>query len=269
MIQDVCSTIKIDEHVDYIIHAASQASPKYFGSDPVGTLSANTIGTANLLELARKHESEGFLFFSSGEVYGQVQENQLPIPEHVFGYLDPTDVRSCYAESKRMGETMCSSWSHQYGVPAKIVRPFHTYGPEMSLTDGRVFADFVSDVSSGKDIVLKSNGSASRTFCYLADAVSAFFTVLFNGRSGEAYNVGNPQEEISILDLASLLIGLYPKKKLKIIHSYQNKDKGYLKSPVQRSSPDLSKISTLGWQPTTSVKEGFSKTINYFEKRAK
>lgn len=132
VVQDVCAPVIIEERIDYIIHAASQASPKYFGIDPVGTLNANVIGTANLLKLARDKKVKCFLFFSSGEVYGSVREDQIPIKEDCYGYVAPTDIRACYAESKRMGETMCVAWHEQFNVPAKIIRPFHTYGPGMS-----------------------------------------------------------------------------------------------------------------------------------------
>ncbi|MBI3891533.1 MAG: NAD-dependent epimerase/dehydratase family protein, partial [Candidatus Wallbacteria bacterium] len=176
---------------DVIIHAASQASPKFYDPDPVGTLKPNVIGTANLLDLARDCSAGHFLFFSSGEVYGQPAEPAGLIGETARGYVDPTAVRSCYAESKRMAETMCVAWHHQFGVPVRIVRPFHTYGPGMRLDDGRVFADFVADIVQGRDILLQSDGSALRAFCYLADATVGFFTVLLKGKVAEAYNIGN------------------------------------------------------------------------------
>ena len=114
-----------------------------------------------------KNPVESFLFLSSGEVYGAIDSVHIPTGEKEYGFIDPTDVRSCYGESKRMGETMCISYFHQFNIPSKIVRPFHTYGPGMQLDDGRVFADFVSDIVNGKDIVMKSDGSAIRAFCIL------------------------------------------------------------------------------------------------------
>lgn len=263
--QDVTASLQVNEPVDYIIHAASQASPKFYGSDPVGTLKANVIGTFNLLELARSNRVKGFLFFSSGEVYGEVNDSQIPTREDDYGYLDPTKVRSCYAESKRMGETMAVSWHHQYGVPTRIVRPFHTYGPGMRLDDGRVFADFVADIVNNRDIVLNSDGSARRSFCYLADATAGFFTVLLNGENATAYNVGNDRGEISILDLAELLVGMFPEKKLRVIKNAGTAPTGYLRSALSRNCPDVSRIHKLGWQPHTSINEGFFRTIrSYF-----
>jgi nucleoside-diphosphate-sugar epimerase len=151
---DVSESMELSDNIDFIIHAASQASPKYYGIDPVGTLKANVLGTINLVEFAKKNDIKSFLYFSSGEVYGELKSNQIPVKEDVFGYLNPTDLRSCYSESKRMGENICVSYFHQFNVPTKIVRPFHTYGPGMKLDDGRVYADFVSNVLDEKNIFI-------------------------------------------------------------------------------------------------------------------
>ena len=264
LVQDAAAPVIADRKIDYIVHAASQASPKYFGTDPVGTLLPNVLGTYHLLELARKNAVEGFLFFSSGEVYGEVDERKVPTKEDDYGYLDPTNIRSCYAESKRIGETMCVSWHHQYAVPAKIVRPFHTYGPGMDLQDGRVFADFIADILHTRNIVLKSDGSAIRAFCYLSDAVTGFFTALLKGKNAEAYNVGNDKGEISILGLANLLVELFPSKKLKVIRDEKVGSDGYLKSKITRNCPDISKMRTLGWEPKYSLREGFERTVRSF-----
>ncbi len=263
LVQDVCEPLQVNGPVDYIIHAASQASPKYYGVDPVGTLSANIFGTYRLLELARLKNSQKFMFFSSGEVYGNVSGGLTS--EKSYGHLDPLDVRSCYAESKRMGENMGVCWQHQFGVPFVIVRPFHTYGPGMDLSDGRVFADFVSDIVAGRNIFMKSDGSAVRAFCYLADAIAGFFTVLFNGISSQAYNIGNSNGEISIIDLAGLLVSLFPERKLSVQKLDMPEESSYLKSPVNRICPDISKVKSLGWEPTTGLTEGFTKTIRSFE----
>jgi nucleoside-diphosphate-sugar epimerase len=261
-VQDVCDPLKIDGRIDFIIHAASQATPKVYGTDPVGTLLPNTIGTRNLLERARQDRSESVLFISGGEVYGHVPPEQIPTGEQSFGRLVPTDVRACYAESKRMGETMCVAWHHQYGVPARMARLYHTYGPGMSLTDGRVFADFVADILQGRDIVMKSDGSASRTFCYLADATLGFFTLLLRGEAGQAYNLGEDREEVSILQLAERLVRLFPEKAMKVVRAPQSAD--YLPSPIARHLPDITRIRCLGWSPVTTLEAGFLRTVRSF-----
>jgi nucleoside-diphosphate-sugar epimerase len=197
---------------DFIIHCASQASPKFFGEDPVGTLKANSMGTYYLLEHATKTDCERFLFFSSGEIYGNAFNSDRELTEDEYGYLDPMQVRSCYAESKRMGETMCVAWSKQYDLFTLVVRPFHTYGPGLALDDGRVFADFVRDVVEKRDIVLRSNGLAQRPFCYISDATQAFLMVLLKGGRAQAYNVANPNAEISMKDLATTISSLFPER---------------------------------------------------------
>ncbi|MDD4929262.1 MAG: NAD-dependent epimerase/dehydratase family protein [Gallionella sp.] len=261
--QDISLPLQVDRKIDFVIHAASQASPKYYATDPVGTLSANTLGTAQLLELARTHQTEGFLYFSSAEVYGE--PIRVPTGESDYGYLDPLAVRSCYAESKRMGENMCVSWHAQYQVPTKIVRPFHTYGPGMKLDDGRVYADFVADVVNGRDIVLKSNGLTRRSFCYLADATAGFWTVLLSGANAQAYNIGNPDGEISIRDLAKLVAGLYPEKRISVRFEHRKESEDYLTSQISVTCPDITFAKSLGWSPVTSIENGFRRTIESYQ----
>jgi len=262
IVQDVCNPLNLNEKLDFIIHAASQASPTYYKTDPVGTLCANTIGTYNLLNLAKEQNLEAFLFFSSAEVYGNSPSDH--IQEKDYGYLDPDNLRSCYAESKRMGESMCVSFLHQYNVPTKIVRPFHIYGPGMNLNDGRVYADFVRDTLYSKEIIIKSDGRAIRSFCYLSDAIEGFFTVLLNGECGEAYNLGNEKAVTSIKNLAEILVSLVRDKDIRIKFD-EKSNQDYLKSEISKTSPDISKIDKLGWKPKYPLEEGFLRTLKWFK----
>lgn len=264
LVQDVCNEIKYSGEIDFIIHAASQASPKFYGVDPVGTIMANVRGTENILRLATEKQCESVLYFSSGEVYGQVDNHD--ISETEYGYIDPTKVRSCYGESKRMGENLCVSWSYQYGTPVKIVRPFHTYGPGMQRNDGRVFADFAYNIFDNKDIVLRSDGSAERAFCYITDASIAYFKVLLDGKDKEAYNVGNQDACISIRNLAKMLVNLFPEKHLKCVFDIDENDMrtGKMKSPLTRSVPNTAKLKALCWNPSVTIEEGFKRTIENF-----
>ena len=249
---------------EYIIHCASQASPKYYGTDPVGTLIPNSFGTMSLLNYAVASSSEKFLYFSSGEVYGSTVDNNQSITEVDVGFLDPMKVRSCYAESKRMGETMCVAWAHQYGLHTNIVRPFHTYGPGMDLNDGRVFADFVADVVANRDIKLKSDGAAKRAFCYIADATSGFFRVLLQGEKAEAYNVANSDAEISIRNLAYTLANLFDDRKVGVVLENRDDAASYLTSPIDRALPNIDKVKKLNWLPTTGIEIGFKRTIESY-----
>lgn len=262
---DIRSPWTFPKRAEFIVHAASPASPKQFGKDPTGTIEANLLGTVHGLRFALQNKAEGFLFFSSGEVYGQVDPERIPIAEDTFGYLDPATVRACYAEGKRAGETLCVAYADQFGVPAVIVRPFHTYGPGMALDDGRVFADFVADVVDGRDIHLKSDGRAVRAFCYLADATAGFFTALLLGKPGRAYNIGNPEAEISVGDLAARLLQLFPDPPRQLVRDNSPRDPGYLESPISRNSPDVSRISALGWRPATNLDRGFRRTVESFQ----
>ncbi len=258
--QDVCEKINYKRDVDYIVHAASQASPKYFFSDPVGTINANVLGTNNLLRFAFEKKVKSFLFFSTGEVNGDIFDKKNLVSENDYGVVNPLIVRNCYAESKRMGENMCVSWYKQYNVPAKIVRPSHTYGPGFNLEDGRVFASFVSSILKNKNIVIKSDGLAKRSFCYVADAVRAYFLVLLNGENGQAYNISNDYE-ISIKQLAELLTNISGNNNIKIEYEY---DKNKISSSSLHGLLDNKKVKELGWSPKIKEEEGFKRTIKSF-----
>jgi UDP-glucuronate decarboxylase len=264
VVQDVRDPYQGPRNVDYIVHAASQASPTFLGADPVGTFEANVFGTRHMLKLAKDSKSKALLFFSSGEVYGSIDAASIPTREDYYGSLDPLNVRCSYGEAKRAGESLCTCWHKQFGVPVRIVRPFHTYGPGMMLDDGRVFADLVADVVARRNLVLKSDGLATRAFCYLADATIAFFKIMLQGQDGQAYNVGSEQE-CSIRHLAEVLSGLFPERNLQV--EFQRRDPAgtYLVSTISRSCPDIAKLRELGWEPETSLKEGFARTIRSFE----
>lgn len=269
---DASKPLEWHDAADVIVHAASQASPKYYGSDPVGTALPNVAGTAHLLDLAARCGTSRFLYFSSSEVYGSLEPG-ASAREDVFGPLDPATVRACYAESKRMGETLCVAYANQHGVPAVIVRPFHTYGPGMRLDDGRVFCDFVRDAVAGRDIQLNSAGLAERAFCYLADATEGFFTALLKGTPATAYNVGNADAVVSIRALAELIAGLDPEQRIRARiggdTSVAASGSGYIASTVQRSAPDVARIASLGWRPVTGLTQGFSRTIEVYRDLAR
>lgn len=258
---DLSEKIRINETVDYIIHAASQASPKLFFSDPVGTIKANTVGTINLLDFAVEKNVESFLYFSSGEANGNIFDRLDNVCEDDYGIVDPLDVRSCYAESKRMGENLCVAYAHQYGISAKIVRPSHTYGPGFALDDGRVFAAFVADILNNRDIVLKSNGMAKRCFIYLADATRGYFTVLLKGKAANAYNVSNDYE-ISILNLAQIILQISGKDNLKVRFEIDTQSTPSAKN--QHALMNNSKLKILGWKPVIREEEGFNRVIKSF-----
>jgi dTDP-glucose 4,6-dehydratase len=230
----------------------------------VGTLLPNTIGTAALLDvLSRAQSPKGFLFVSSSEVYGTVATNAT-LSETSYGSVDPATVRACYAESKRMGETMCLAWHQQYGIPTFIVRPFHTYGPGLQANDGRVFADFVFNVLRDENIIMHSDGSARRAFCYVSDAIAGFFSVLLKGTPAQAYNVANPAGELSVMELAEMLVGLYPERQLKVEHLNVAESSGYFPSVYTRLLPDVARLNALGWTAQIDPPAGFRRMIEAY-----
>jgi len=262
LIQDVCDPIAYHGPVHFVFHLAGNASPHFINTDPVGILRCNLLGTMNLLEWARKAQSSRVILASTREVYGK-SEGRALLDESAYGTLDPLDYRSCYPESKRAAEALLKAYHLQYGIPFNSVRIAHSYGPAMLLkNDGRVMADLLGDVVAGHDIVLKSNGEAVRAFIYVADAVTAMFTVLFRANQAETYNLANEAEPISIKDLARLLTQLRKDKTLKVVcHASQETAKGYC--DYRRVALDTSKLQALGWKPTVSLREGISRTFQF------
>jgi len=263
IVSDVSEPVQLNEKIDIIIHAASQASPKYYGTDPVGTLKANTIGTANMLDLARRNSVEKFLYISSGEVYGVLDNSLGVITEANTGNVDITEVRSCYAESKRMGENMCVCWSHQYGFHVNMLRLSHTYGPGVELDDGRVFGDFAGNILRNEDIVLNSDGKAKRSFVYISDMVLGLFMVLFYGEDKHAYNIA-ADSETEILELATMLCRLYPEKRLSVKFNKGTAPTGYIRSASLGAMLSAEKLKRLGWKQKVTIKEGFHRMIESY-----
>lgn len=262
--QSVSREIETDVRFDYIIHAASPASPLIMREDPAGTIAANTLGTYYTLELARKSNAKGYLFISSREIYGQPYEGQREFTEDTYGFVDPLEPRSCYPEGKKAAETMCSCFRQQYGMNTKIVRLAHTFGPGMSIDDGRVQADFLRNVIRNEDIVLKSEGLAVRTYTYVSDAVAALFYILLNSQE-LVYNIASEESTVSIRELAQTLVDAYPERNLKLVFDLPKADENTGCAPFTLGILNSDKIRKLGWKPSYTLKEGLMRTVAYLE----
>lgn len=258
--------------VGYVIHAASIASPIYYRQYPIETMDANVSGLRFVLDYCRAQQLkgkpvEGVLFYSSSEIYGDPTPDYIPTPETYRGNVSCTGPRACYDESKRFGETLCVNFARQHGLPIKVARPFNNYGPGLKITDRRVIPDFSRDVLDGKDIVMLSDGSAKRTFCYVADAVAGYFKVLVNGRSGEAYNIGVEAPEISMSELAIRIMEL--SRELfgysgRLIFK-QSDDKDYLVDNPSRRCPVITKARIeLGYDPKITIDEGLRRSLIWY-----
>lgn len=267
VIKDKIDSITEAKDVDYIIHMASIASPIFYRKYPIETLDANIWGLRNLLDYYKEKEIKGFLFYSSSELYGDPTPDAVPTSEDYNGNVCATGPRACYDESKRFGETMCMLFAQQYGMPIGVVRPFNNYGPGMKINDKRVPADFAKNIVEGKDITILSNGSPSRTFCYIADAIAGYLKILLHG-TYDYFNIGIESPEITIATLAEIYI-----QAGKEIFDYEGRidyaiseDKEYLTNNPQRRCPNITKARTiLGYNPQISVEEGVRRFLQFIK----
>jgi nucleoside-diphosphate-sugar epimerase len=259
-------------HFDYIVHAAGIASPIYYRAQPLKCIDANINGLRNLLDYAVAERDagralRGFLFYSSSEIYGDPVPSAIPTPETYRGNVSCTGPRACYDESKRFGETICVTFAKQEGIPVRMARPFNNYGPGLKITDGRVIPDFVKDILAGRDVVMLSDGSPKRTFCYATDAIVGYYKVLVRGGAGEPYNIGIDRPEISIaqlshqvVDAARQLFGY--RGKVVLGHS---READYLVDNPNRRCPVIDKArQELGYDPKVLVEEGISRSLAWY-----
>lgn len=265
---DATLPLDLNEKVDWIIHGASIASPTFYRRHPLETIDVNVTGTRHMLELARKSSARGMLFLSTSEIYGDPDPAFIPTPEDYRGNVSCTGPRACYDESKRMGETLCMTYHRLYGTPVKIIRPFNVYGPGQRLDDRRIIPDLIKAACYREPLTLYSDGRASRSFCYASDAVAAMLLILLSDAQGEAFNVGNDEEEISIRELARLMREIAGPPWLEIEFKTSD-DADYVTDNPQRRCPDLTRIrSRFSWQPKVSLAEGLKRTLLSYEESA-
>ena len=252
---NIVSPISIDGPIDYIIHAASNASPAKYALDPVGTIQTNIYGTENLLRLARD-KSARLLYISSGEVYGSNNKNAMS--EDDYGYIDLSSSRSCYPEGKRVSEVLCMSYMSQYNVDVVIARPCHVYGADI-CRDNRAVAEFLRCAKEHRDIVLKSDGKQVRSYCYVEDCATAILYVLLRGKRGEAYNISNKNSIVSIRDLAQKIASV---ASVSVVcgDASSIEQKGY--SQIQRAVLNSSKLEALGWSPHYALDNAIDRIIS-------
>ena len=247
---------------DVVIHMASIATPKLFGSNPIDVVLPNTLGTINLLNFSANQNLERFVFFSTTGVNGFVDDDLRPIAESVYGGLDPNKIENCYLESKRMGENLCIAWHHQKKIPIQIVRPAITYGPGVPLDDGRSYADFIKNILNNENIKLHSKGDAIRNFCYIADFISGFFYSFFHGDIGDTYNISS-ELEYSILELAKILIeDVFSEKSLSIEYDFENND--FMRVNYTKTTVSTKKLRSLGWSQKHTIQEGMKRTVKSY-----
>lgn len=269
VITDDIASVPGADTADFVYHMASIASPLFYRKYPIETLDANIWGLRSLLDFYCEKKLRGFVFFSSSEIYGDPMTENIPTPETYRGNVDCQGPRACYDEAKRFGETMCYLFNQKHGMPITIIRPFNNYGPGMRLNDARVPADFANSVRQGKDIVMFSDGSPTRTFCYISDAITGYLKGLLHAKDGfEAYNIGMDKPEISIKRLAEIYC-----EAGKEVFGYKgcakfgvSDDKEYLKNNPNRRCPVIDKArKMLGYNPQVDVEQGVRYFLEYIK----
>lgn len=249
---DIVMPIWYNGQIDYILHLASNTHPKQYGDDPVGTITTNVLGCDNLLKLAKDKDAK-FLLASSVEIYGQ--GTNIPMDETYCGYLDCNTARGGYNEAKRTCETLCQSYKQQYGVEIVIARLARVFGADKKI-DTKAMSQFLDKAVSGNDIILKSKGNQRYSYCYVADAVSGIFKILLDGDIGEAYNVSDEYDGLSLGEYAEFIASLAGQKVI-----YQIED-NLSTSKAIYAILDIQKLKNIGWSPLYTVKEGLFRTFN-------
>lgn len=247
---DITKPIIYEGSVDFILHLASNTHPKQYGEDPVGTITTNVMGCDNLLKVAVKKGAK-FLLASSVEIYGQGTET--PMDEKYCGYIDCNTARAGYNEAKRTCEALSQSYKQQYGIETVIVRLARVVGADRKL-DTKAMSQFMDKALAGEDIVLKSKGNQKFSYCYVADAASGIFKVLFDGANGEVYNISDEDEGITLGGYAEFMAELAGKKVV-----YQIEDDAAA-SRASFALLDITKLKALGWEPLYTVSGGLRRT---------
>ena len=266
---DICKEIDLSKFninkIDYIINCAGIASPRIYKKYPFETLDVSYLGTKNILELGSKFNVSSILCFSSSEVYGTPDKDNIPTTEEYIGIIPTMSDRSCYDIGKKVLETLCHVYNEQINSPVKIIRPFNLYGPQMGLHDNRVLSNYISNIIRGESLKVYGNGLQTRTFCYVADAMVSILKLLVYGIDGQIYNVGNTKPEINIKELAQTVSNIFDNTSDVEIVDYPN---FYPSDEPRRRCPDITKtISCIGYQPKINLKLGLKKMYDYYEEK--
>ncbi|SRR5258708_7241264 len=262
--QNITKQLKLPT-MHYLIHAASKASPKFYSDNMIDTIDTNILGLYSLLRLCTS-ETESLLYFSSSEIYGEVK-NKKPVNESYCGIVDHLNKRSCYIEAKKAAESIAMNYFWEKGIPIKIARIFHTFGPGMNLYDGRVFSDFIRFGLEKKNILIQGDPSIRRSMLYIKDATIMFLKILLSNRNGEVYNVGSEKNITSIEEFAHIVCNSFNEldKQTYQVLLKKNQQNEYYKNAVKYILPSLKKFKRdFNYQPTTTIEESAQRTIKHF-----
>lgn len=248
--------------IDYLIHPAAVTQSRLMITDPVGTIKTAVNGTEEILSFAVHKKVKAMVYVSSMEVYGQINSKDK-VKEEDLGFIDLTSARSCYPESKRLCELLCTSYSDEYKLNVKIGRLAQTFGAGILPTENRVFAQFARSVINHKDIVLHTKGQSEGNYVYTADAIKGLLYLLLHGNTKEAYNISNENSHMTIKKMAELVIHNFGTKDEKVIIDIPKVSMGY--APTIHMWLDNTKLKKLGWQSTVDLNSSYSRMIEWMK----
>ena len=258
--QDITNPIAVLDSVDYVIHTANSTTSKYFITNPVETMDSIYTGSRNVLEFAKEKMVKGLVYLSSMEVFGATDPNKERISEEDLGYVDLSNVRSCYPEGKRLVENMCKCYAEEYQVPVKVARLSQTFGAGILKGENRVFAQFARSAVNKTDIVLHTKGDSVGNYCYTADALKAIFLLLIKGENGESYTVVNETTAMTIAEMAKMVAKEIANNEIKVVFDIPDGNAfGYAPKTTMRLSSQ--KLRGLGWEPTVNLKEMYLRML--------
>lgn len=253
---------RLEESVDFVIHAASNTHPRAYASKPIETLITNITGTEHLLQVGMRHGMKRFLFLSSVEVYGENKRDVEKFAEDYCGYIDCNTLRACYPEGKRAGEALCQAYRHEKGTDIVLPRLSRTYGPTMLLSDSKAISQFIKNGIAGQDIVLKSKGDQLYSYSYVADAVSGILYCLVKGEQGEAYNIADDASDVTLAELAKTIA---EQTGGKVIFELPDAVEQAGFSKATKALLDSRKLQSLGWRAKFVIKKGLEHTIRILQ----
>lgn len=243
---------------DYVLHLASNTHPVAYATDPIGTITANIIGTQNMLDLAVRTSAKRFLFASSNEIYGENRGDQELFDESYLGYIDCNTLRAGYPESKRCGEALCQAYRKQKDLNVVIARLTRSFGPSLQPSDTKAMSQFLRNGIQGEDIVLKSEGNQFYSYTYTVDAVTGLLTILLKGEDGQAYNVADTSCDIHLKELAALIASA---SGTRVVFDLPDAIESAGFSKATKSRLNGAKLRELGWTIQFPLKEAIARTL--------
>ena len=262
---DICDASVISAiqmGINYIFHCAATTVSRTMVEKPVEVAEGIVLGTSNIMKLARNKNAESVIYLSSMEVYGKFDYNSGTVCEEQLGFVEIMNSRSCYPLGKRMAENICFDYCSEYGIPVKIARLTQTFGPGVLQSDHRVFAQFAWSVIHGEDIVLHTKGESDTNCCYTADVILALFLLLFYGKSGEAYNVTNEANHMTVREMAELVVNKIAHGNISVKVEMDDHNVNGYAAPTKLNLSSQ-KIKKLGWNPKFGIEQMYTRMIEY------